>query len=412
MTKVNPFTPNSPAHSGMFIGRIFEVDRIEKALVQTKHSNPTHLLLLGERGIGKTSLLNVAEMFARGEFQWGDYKHNFLAVRLSLHDGMELVDFAIALKKAIEREINKDNPELALFKNAWKFLSRFEGAGFSYRKEESRAGATQLIQEFIYSLIDLVKSIKDPSIMEKKDGLVILLDEADKASQGLRLGEFLKSLSEALISENCNSVLFILTGLPNVTDVLLNSHQSSLRLFEELNLNPLSKEETALVIQRGLNTVLEKSGQEIVVDPEAYEGIYFYSEGYPHFVQQIGYSVFEIDRDNKITKEDVQRGFLDDHGALEKIGDRYYSKLFYKDINTQSQRDILEIMSEKWNDFVSREEIKKKFSGKETSLNNGIRALIEKGTIIPKDGSKGKYRLQWVSFALWIKNHNRAKHRN
>src|SRR3989344_4715511 len=307
MTKVNPFTPNSPAHSGMFIGRIFEVDRIEKALVQTKHSNPTHLLLLGERGIGKTSLLNVAEMFARGEFQWGDYKHNVLAVRLSLHDGMELVDFAIALKKAIEREINKDNPELALFKNAWKFLSRFEGAGFSYRKEESRAGATQLIQEFIYSLIDLVKSIKDPSIMEKKDGLVILLDEADKASQGLRLGEFLKSLSEALISENCNSVLFILTGLPNVTDVLLNSHQSSLRLFEELNLNPLSKEETALVIQRGLNTVLEKSGQEIVVDPEAYEGIYFYSEGYPHFVQQIGYSVFEIDRDNKITKEDVQR---------------------------------------------------------------------------------------------------------
>jgi hypothetical protein len=69
-------------------------------------------------------------------------------------------------------------------------------------------------------------------------------------------------------------------------------------------------------------------------------------------------------------------------------------------------------MSKEWNGFVSREEIKKKFSGKESSLDNGIRALIQKGTIIPKDGAKGQYRLQWASFAFWIKNHNRLKHRS
>ena len=69
-------------------------------------------------------------------------------------------------------------------------------------------------------------------------------------------------------------------------------------------------------------------------------------------------------------------------------------------------------MSEKWNNWVSREQIKKKFTGKEYSLNNGIRALIDKGIIIPRDGVKGQYRLQWASFAFWIGNHNREKHRS
>ena len=40
MAKVNPFTPNSPVHKSMFIGRSYEIDTIDKALLQTKHSNP------------------------------------------------------------------------------------------------------------------------------------------------------------------------------------------------------------------------------------------------------------------------------------------------------------------------------------------------------------------------------------
>lgn len=412
MSKVNPFTPNSPAHAGMFIGRIFEIDAFDKALIQTKNSNPTHLLLLGERGIGKTSLLNVAQMFARGEFKWGDQKHNFMSVRLPLSENMCLADLALTLRSAIEREIQKERPEYAWFKNAWNFLSRFEAAGIAYRREESITNNAQLIQEFVYSLIDTVKKLKDPKIFHPKDGLAILLDEADKASQELHLGSFLKNLSEALLSENQNNILFILTGLPNLRDVLMQSHESSLRLFQELHLQPLTKKETAEVITRGLSEAEKTSSIVTQIDEEAQDAIYGYSEGYPHFVQQIGFSVFESDSDNHITESDVTQGFFRRSGALELIGDRYYAKLFYKDINVDSQREILTIMSEKWNDFVPREEIKKKFSGKMTSLNNGIRSLIQKNIIIPKDGAKGQYRLQWKSFAFWITNHNRAKHRS
>lgn len=410
MAKVNPFTPNSPVHKSMFIGRSYEIDTIDKALLQTKHSNPTHLMILGEKGIGKTSLLNVAQIFAQGGLDEGKGgSHNFLTIRLPLSDELSLVDFALMLKGAIEREINKNNPEIAWFKTAWEFLSRFEAAGVAYRKDDILPNNAQLIQEFIYSLVDTIKALKSNVSVDKKDGIIILLDEADKASKILHLGAFLKNLSESLIAEGHNNILFILTGLPTLRDTLIKSHESSLRLFQELNLQPLSKKETSEVINKGLEEVMSTSGSAVKIDDEAQESIYLYSEGYPHFVQQIGFSVLEADTDNRITNDDVEKGFFKEHGALEMIGDRYYAKLFYKDINVNSQREILTIMANNWNDFVSREAIKEKFTGKEIALNNGIRALKEKGIIIPKDGVKGQYRLQWASFAFWIKYHNRSK---
>src|SRR3989338_973545 len=413
MSKANPFTPHSPVHTGMFVGRYFEIEALDKSLIQAKNSNPTHLLILGERGIGKTSLLNLAQMFACGEFPWKDEKHNFLTVRISLDENICIADLALNLRRAIEREISKENPEIAWLKKSWEFLSRFEAAGVAYRKEESANNSSQLIQEFIYSLIDTIKSLKDPTFVgQKKDGLVILIDEADKASKNLNLGTFLKNLSEALISENQNNILFILSGLPNVRNVLIESHESSLRLFQELNLKPLSQEDTVNVIQRGLDKSEKESGIKILVDEQAKKLFFLYSEGYPHFVQQIGFSAFEVNDDQLINETDVDTGFFGKHGALEQIGQRYYVRSFSTDIATDLQREILTIMSEKWNNWVSREQIKKKFTGKEYSLNNGIRALIDKGIIIPRDVVKGQYRLQWASFAFWIGNHNREKHRS
>jgi predicted ATPase len=411
--KINPFTPNSPVHKSMFVGRLRELDAIDRALGQAKYGNPTHILLIGERGIGKTSLLNVVSIFAKGEVQWRDDKFNFLAARMNLSDNLDLVDFATNLRSCIEREIDKNHPQLTRIKKAWDFISRFEVGGVAYKQENRSKNDAQLVQDFVYSLSDTIKSLKDPALgaSAAKEGLVILIDEVDKSSPDLRLGSFLKNLTEILAAENCNNILIVLSGLPDVRDVLTSSHESSLRLFHEFDLNPLSKAEVREVIERGLAEAGKNSGQAVTIDDDAQELIYTFSEGYPHFVQQIGYSVFEVDEDNVIKKEDVNKGVFMEHGALELIGDRYYVKPFYKDITVDSQREILSIMAEKWNGWVTREEIKSKFSGGVTTMNNGLRALREKGIIIPREGFKGQYRLQWASFAFWIKNHKKTERR-
>jgi len=79
-----------------------------------------------------------------------------------------------------------------------------------------------------------------------------LIDEADNASRELNIGVFLKNLSETLVKEGCNKVMIILAGLPRLRDILKESHESSLRLFEEYELSPLSPDEVKHVITRGL----------------------------------------------------------------------------------------------------------------------------------------------------------------
>ncbi len=203
--------------------------------------------------------------------------------------------------------------------------------------------------------------------------------------------------------------MFILTGLPSIRDILRDSHESSLRLFQEFDLGPLSKEETMEIINKGLNDVAIKTGNKILIEDKAHELIFIYSEGYPHFIQQVAFSAFELNKNGVISAVDVKEAAFMPGGAIELIGKRYYIKPFYKDISSGSQREVLSIMAEKWNDWVSREEIKKKFSGGTNKLDNNIHQLRKKGIIIPRSGFKGQYRLQWNSFAFWIKNHDKTK---
>lgn len=169
----------------------------------------------------------------------------------------------------------------------------------------------------------------------------------------------------------------------------------------------MTKNEVDYVISSAIKDSNKKSTVQISIDPKALPLIYGYSEGYPHFVQQIGYSAFEVNSDNLVSKEDIQQGFFMKNGALDCIGDRYYSKAYYTEITTDSQREILDIMANKWNEWVSREYILSQYKKGESALDNGLRALREKNTILAREGARGQYRLQWMSFAFWIKNHKR-----
>lgn len=396
----------------MFVGRVFELGAIDRGLVQAKGGNPTHILILGERGIGKTSLLNVVSLFAKGEVAWDAQAHNFAVARVTMNEQMTLVDFAKGIRRAIEREADKESPGIALAKKAWGFLSRFEVMGVAYTSAEPPAPNMDLIQDLIFGLVDTVKALTAPTsgVGREKDGLVLVVDEADKCAPTLSLGTFLKTLSETLAAENCNHVLIVMAGLPTLRDVLLKSHPSSLRLFQELTLDPLSSDEMTTVVERGLAEA-RKGGTEITLAENAKGCIATYSEGYPHFIQQVAYCAFEADTDGVITEADVDAGALGPHGAIAMIGDRYYVQPFYHDIKVDSQREILTIMAQKWSSWITKDEIRQKFDGNVTALDNGLRALKDKGTIIPREGSKGQYRLQWASFAFWIRTHERSGRR-
>ena len=398
----------------MFVGRDREIERIDEILFQTKHGNPTHILIIGERGIGKSSLLLVTNYFAKGEITFSKEQHNFLTVQISVNNKMNIIDFAKKLYNALERELKKQSKSYLFLKETWNFIKRLEVAGTSIKNGHSEIDST--VDDFIYSISDTVKkiasgkSLVETGLKKEKDGIVILIDEADSASKDLNIGTFIKNLTEFLVLEDNNKVLFALAGLPSLRDILRDSHESSLRLFEEFKLKPLSKSEVSQVIRKGIEEYNEKyPDDQLQIENGALNDIYLFSEGYPHFVQQIGYSTLQVNDDNLISKEDVEKGVMGKGGAIDLIGDRYYKDLFYDKINVDSYREILIIMAQNWNQWIKKEEIKKNFKGKKSTLDNGLKALKDRNIILTKKGSRGYYRLQWASFAFWIKYYSQFR---
>jgi len=106
---------------------------------------------------------------------------------------------------------------------------------------------------------------------------------------------------------------------------------------------------------------------------------------------------------------DVERAMFSENGALDLIGDRYYKNLYYGKIKQDSYRQILDIMALKFDEWVTRKEIESVFTGKGSTLTNGIKALRDRSIILSKPSRRGLYRLQWVGFAVWINRLNQRK---
>ena len=99
------------------------------------------------------------------------------------------------------------------------------------------------------------------------------------------------------VKGRCDRFAVGLAGLPRVRDVLLESHESSLRLFDILDLERLSNDEVSQVIDRCLAKASENADRATTITQEGRAHLIALSEGYPHFIQQFGYSAFDQDTD-------------------------------------------------------------------------------------------------------------------
>lgn len=406
MARINPFRPNSPIAPGMFVGRIPQLTSLEQALLQTRAGSPKNFILIGERGIGKTSLLNYLTYIANGLIEIGGEKMNFLVINVDVDSSSTDIGLIQRIQLGLNRELEKTERARSFMATTWKFLQRVEGFGMRIRDQQSIINIETLHDEFAHSLAltanRICRADAQTEFCAKYDGILLLIDEADNAPSSLQLGAFSKLLTERMQRNGCNNFMLGIAGLLGVREVLRNSHASSLRIFDELLLQPLSRDEISAVIDRAISEANENNSEKTAIDEAARNWLINLSEGFPHFIQQFGYSAFERDSDGVISAEDVTEGAFGLHGAMEKIGDRFYRDDFYNKIQKESYRQVLRIMAKNGNQWISKPEIRKNFRGKETTLDNALHALRERKIILAKEGQRGTYRLQHMGFAFWI----------
>lgn len=396
--RYNPFKPGSIIHPGMFAGRIDEIIGIEKLLFQTKNGNSSSFIITGERGIGKSSLLLYLDYIARGNLlaQEG-IKFNYIVVSISLEPNDKYEDVIYKIARELERELRNDDKVKAILKGVWDFISNWEVMGVKYSKVKEELGADVMLEELSEKVIKILQNIKT-----EKDGILFFIDEADKPIKNPNLGILTKYLTERIQKKGISNFAIGIIGLPVIMEKLKESHESSLRIFTPFYLRLLNKDECDLVIQLGLNEAKLKNGIDIGITDGARSIISSFSEGYPHFLQQYCYSSFEVDKDNNIDEKDVRDGLSGENGALKQLGDKYFDRMYYKEISSKNYRKILIVMAKSDLEYIGKQEIISSSGLSEGVVTNAINAFCKKGIIIREKGKKGQYKISSRSFKAWI----------
>lgn len=375
----------------MFAGRLKEIDVIERALYQTANGNPTHFLIHGERGIGKSSLLLLTNAMA----QDNDAGILLTTINVDLEPFDTYSDLIRKVARELQRELDRNDALRARLKAMWDFLTRWEVLGVKYQRDATPPEA--MIEELGDKLIEICKAIAPD-----RSGIYIFIDEADKPSDGAGLGEFVKLLTERASKRGASNLGIGIVGISDVIQKMKASHESSVRILTPVLLEPLQDGDRARVVQRGLEEAKDKNGYATTITPEALRMICTYSEGYPYFIQQYAFSAFDHDTDNNIDENDVRIALTKDGGALQLLGQRYFENMYTDEIRSDDYRKVLDVAAQHMPSDVTKKQLVSESGLKPHTVNNALTALKKKGSIIPVRGQDGVFRLPSQSFAAWI----------
>lgn len=399
--KYNPFMPSGFVTPGMFHGRVAEMKAIERALFQARHGNPVHFLIMGERGIGKSSLLHVAALVASGKLPTIEDQHTlrFLVVQADLGNAKTQLDIVRAIASQLRREVSKKEALKHKAKAFWEWVSNWEVLGVRYHKDNANADPQDAIDELVSRLSDLCVATDG-----ELDGIAIFIDEADHPPEEAALGAFSKFFTERLAREGCSKVILGLAGLPTLLPKLRASHESAPRVFSTLLLDPLEPHERNQVVESGLDEAASRNDRATEIEDDALRLISNLSEGYPHFIQQFAFSAFDTDQDDNIDREDVLDGAFAENGALSQLGDKFFSEMYHSKIASNDYRRVLNTMAEVGDAWIGRKEIIERSGLLPTTVTNALNTLKAKAIIQADESRKGRgfYRLPTRSFAAWI----------
>jgi hypothetical protein len=262
----------------------------------------------------------------------------FLTISVDMGGVTSQIDIVRIIARQFKESISEREALTQSAKAIWEFLSRWEVLGVRYHGEEE-ADPEDARDELTNRIVELLAG---PNC--ELDGIFIVIDEADRPSEDVRLGEFLKLFTERLTRRDCNSVLIGLAGLPTTIAKLRASHESSPRLLEVMRLEPLTPDERNWVVQRGLAEAEQKNGFKTKITEAALATIADLSDGYPHFIQQFSYFAFAEDTDNTIDVEEVMSAHKE-NGALMQLGDKYFNEMYHAKISSEGYRKVLGSMA-------------------------------------------------------------------
>jgi hypothetical protein len=352
----NPFVPAGGKMPSVLAGRDSELSMIETLVGRYNFSGRVGkpFCFYGLRGTGKTVLLNEIKLKAK--------KHKWISLSIEASDVKTVKNETLFFEDILNREIEK-NGNFNLESIGIKIPS------FSIELKNKN----QDIFNFEY----FVRDLYEKKLKKKKIGLLLFIDEVQKFNADL--------LTRLIVAQHRlgqDEIPFVLicAGLPS-TPAYLNSIKSySERLFSfrkigNLNLSDSEKVLSPLFKRKDLTNNTFDSFANL---------IYKASDGFPFFLQQYGYCLWEllgevnINTEKTITENLVKKAIKNGNEMLDR--GFYYSRW---ETATSKEKDFLTAMVNN-GDNIQISDLQKWLKVEKDSQGsfNGTRnRLIEKGLI-------------------------------
>ncbi|MBI2922030.1 MAG: ATP-binding protein [Planctomycetes bacterium] len=326
----NPFSPGAGSPPPELVGRgpVLEEARILLGRVRQKKSEKS-LLLTGLRGVGKTVLLNEIERMAR--------KDGYKTISIEAHEEKRL------------------GPLIANHMRSLLFdLDRVAGAG-----EKVRRGL-RVLRSFIGSLkitvgdvsmgldIDPEKGTADsgdlevdlPSLFvavgeaaeERKSAVGLFIDELQYFDRK-ELGALIMAMHK--VQQRQLPLVLLGAGLPILPGLAGESKSYAERLFSFPDIGALSEEDAGRAIKD------PALAAQVRVAADALKEVFSLTKGYPYFIQEWGYQMWNAAPSSPITLEVVKSAT---NRVLPRLDQNFFRVRF--DRLTNSEKNFLRAMAE------------------------------------------------------------------
>jgi len=381
--KESPFSPGRPVQPEYFVARIKEIERLERAIRQTISSRNENVFITGQRGIGKSSLATFIRYLAEKEYSLIG-SHCYLGGVRSLEDMM-----GVTFQKLLQ-----DCTDKSLFDKLRELLGGYItgltlfGVGVEFTKDKGK------LRTLVDNFLPALRKIYDEVEENGKKGLILILDDLNGISDVPQFSQFLKSFVDTLATSGKPlPILFILVGLPERREELINHQPSVGRIFDIVDLPLMSGEES----EKFFRTLLFK--QDVIIDDDALSLMIKMSGGFPMLMHEVGDAVFWQDTDNHINERDARFGIME---AARVVGKKINPQIS-KVLRSKTYTSILHKISRMpVGTIFERQQILQRIPEKERkNLDNFLQRSRELG-IIEAGEARGEYKFVNPLYHLYV----------
>jgi hypothetical protein len=288
----NPYSPNAGAPPPALVGRqsLQEAFRVAAARIRARRSERS-LLPTGLRGVGKTVLLNSFVNEAR--------RQGYLVAQLEASDAGDFMARLGAELRAVLFTLNANARAADFARRALRVFKSFtvrvglEGLALDLGIDAERGVADS--GDLGVDVTALLLSIGEAAL-EQNTAVLIAVDEVQYLSEA-ELAAIIMAIHR--ITQLQLPVLFVGTGLPQLPALAGNAKSYSERLFTFPRIGALEADDA----REAIEAPARDAG--VVFTPEALDRIYAVTQGYPYFIQEWAYHVWNAAQASPITIYDV-----------------------------------------------------------------------------------------------------------